>query len=152
MLINRLMNHPAFYRNPFAELEQMRQRVDQLAGNLFGAKARPFTAAGVYPAINLTEDKDTYFLRAELPGLKNEDIEINATGRSISIAGLKKIAAEGENARYHRREREAGRFSRVIDLPDHINTEKVEASLANGILTVRIPKAETAKPRQILIR
>lgn len=151
MLIRRILHHPALYRNPFNELEQMRQRMDLLAGNLFGAPGRATAGAGVFPAINLTEDKDAYFVRAELPGLKNEDLEIHATGKNISITGQKKIESVSENAKYHRKEREAGKFSRIINLPDHINTEKVEAGLANGILTIRIPKAEAVKPRQITI-
>jgi len=152
MLIRRIFNNPALYRNPFNELERMRRQMDMLAGNLFAGSPQQGVASGVYPALNLTEDKDKYYVRAELPGLKNEDLEIHATGKSISISGQKKIPPEDDNAKYHRREREAGRFSRIIDLPDSINTEKVEAGLANGILTITIPKAETAKPRQITIQ
>ena len=152
MLIRRIFNNPALYRNPFNELDQMRRRMDMLASNLFGGVPQQAGACGVYPALNLTEDKDKYYIRAELPGLKNEDLEIHATGKGISISGQKKIPPEDDNAKYHRREREAGRFSRIIDLPDSINTEKVEAGLANGILTITIPKAETAKPRQITIQ
>ncbi|MFZ2631882.1 MAG: Hsp20/alpha crystallin family protein [Desulfosalsimonadaceae bacterium] len=152
MLIRRIFNNPALYRNPFNELERMRRQMDALAGNLFSGAPQTATACGVYPALNVTEDKDKYYIRAELPGLKNEDLDIQATGRSISISGQKKITSEDDNAKYHRREREAGRFSRIIDLPDNINTEKVEAGLANGVLTITIPKAETAKPRQITIQ
>jgi len=152
MLIRRIFNNPALYRNPFNELERMRRQMDALAGNMFSGAPQQATASGVYPALNVTEDKDKYFIRAELPGLKQEDLDIQATGKSISISGQKTIAPEDETAKYHRREREAGKFSRIIDLPDNINTEKVEASLANGILTITIPKAEIAKPRQITIR
>ena len=64
----------------------------------------------------------------------------------------RKIGDEDTNARYHRREREAGRFSRILELPGDINSEKVDASLANGILTIAVAKAEVAKPRQITIK
>lgn len=152
MLIRRIFNNPALYRNPFNELERMRRQMDALTGSMFGGAPQQALASGVYPALNVTEDKDNYYIRAELPGLKNDDLDIQATGKSISISGQKKIAPEDDNAKYHRREREAGRFSRIIDLPDNINAEKVEAGLANGILTITIPKAETAKPRQITIQ
>jgi HSP20 family protein len=152
MLIRRIFNNPALYRNPFNELERMRRQMDLLAGSMFGGAPQQAAASGVYPALNVTEDKDKYYIRAELPGLKNEDLDIQATGKSISISGQKKIAPEDDNAKYHRREREAGRFSRIIDLPDNIDTEKVEAGLANGILTITIPKAEAVKPKQITIR
>ena len=152
MLIRRIFNNPALYRNPFNELERMRRQMDMLAGNLFTGSPQQTVASGVYPALNLTEDKDKYYIRAELPGLKNEDLDIQATGKSISISGQKKIPPEDDNAKYHRREREAGKFSRIIDLPDNIDTEKVEAGLASGILTITIPKAEAVKPKQITIR
>ncbi len=152
MLIRRIFNNPALYRNPFNELERMRRQMDMLAGNLFTGSPQQTVAPGVYPALNLTEDKDKYYIRAELPGLKNEDLDIQATGKSISISGQKKIPPEDDNAKYHRREREAGKFSRIIDLPDNIDTEKVEAGLASGILTITIPKAEAVKPKQITIR
>jgi len=152
MLIRRIFNNPALYRNPFNELERMRRHMDLLAGSVFAGTPQQSGACGVYPALNVTEDKDKYYIRAELPGLKNEDLDIQATGKSISISGQKKIPPEDDNAKYHRREREAGRFSRIIDLPDNINTENVEAGLASGILTITIPKAETAKPRQITIQ
>jgi len=152
MLIRRIFNNPALYRNPFNELEQMRRRMDMMAGNLFGGVPQQAAASGVYPALNVTENKDTYYIRAELPGLKQEDLDIQATGKSISISGQKKIAPEDDNAKYHRREREAGKFSRIIDVADNIDTEKVEARLADGILTITIPKAETVKPRQITIQ
>ncbi|MDO9262633.1 MAG: Hsp20/alpha crystallin family protein [Desulfosalsimonadaceae bacterium] len=152
MLIRRIFNSPALYRNPFNELERIRRRMDMLTGNLFTGSPQQAGACGVYPALNVTEDKDKYYIRAELPGLKTEELDIQATGRSISISGQKKIAPEDDNAKYHRREREAGRFSRIIDLPDNIDTEKVEAGLASGILTITIPKAEAVKPKQITIR
>jgi HSP20 family protein len=102
--------------------------------------------------INLTEDKDSCFIRAELPGVKADELDIQATGNNIAISGERKIASETENARYHRREREAGTFSRMIGLPGDIDADRVEAKLENGILTVVIPKAEAAKPKQISVR
>ncbi len=108
-------------------------------------------SAGVYPLINLTEDRNNYYVRAELPGVKAEALDIQATANNIAISGERKIAAEGD-ARYHRREREAGSFSRMIGLPGDINSDKVDAKLENGVLTVVIAKAEAAKPKQITIK
>ena len=152
MLIRRFFDNPVSYRNPFAELDRMRREMDMLSGNLSRTGPRHVFSAGVFPAINLTEDKDNYYIRAELPGLKADELDIQATGKSITISGERKIAAENNNARYHRREREAGRFSRIIELPGDIDSEKVEAGLSNGILTIKISKAEIAKPRQINIK
>ena len=71
---------------------------------------------------------------------------------NLSISGERKIASEGDNVRYHRREREAGTFNRVVALPGEVDADKVEANHVNGVLTVVIPKAEAAKPKQITVR
>ncbi|MEN8692107.1 MAG: Hsp20/alpha crystallin family protein [Desulfobacterales bacterium] len=101
--------------------------------------------------MNLTEDKDHYYLRAELPGISAEDLDIQATGNNLSISGERKIEVEKDNVRYHRKEREEGKFSRAISLPGDIDADGVSASLTNGILKVSVPKAEKAKPKQISI-
>jgi HSP20 family protein len=108
-------------------------------------------AARVFPAINLTEDADNYYVRAELPGIKADALDIQTVGRNLTLSGERTIASEGEHVRYHRREREAGKFSRIIGLPGDINTDKVDAKLVNGLLTVTIAKADAAKPKQITI-
>jgi HSP20 family protein len=109
-------------------------------------------AAGVFPLINVTEDKDKYYVRAELPGLNAGELDIPVTGDSLSIAGERKLPVEDENAQYHRRERDAGSFSRILNLPAPINTANVEARSSDGVLTVILPKAEEAKPRQIAVK
>lgn len=134
----------------FDEFDRMRRQLDLLTGSLVGRPAS--RSAGVFPLLNLTEDKDHYYVRAELPGVKTENLEIHATGTTISIAGERKIPVENSNAKYHRREREAGKFSRVINLGKEINADKVEAELSNGILKVVLPKAEKAKPKQITVK
>jgi len=152
MIIRRPIYYPTTgFKSTFEELERMRQDMDRLFGGLGGRYTAPQTA-GVFPLVNLTEDKDGYYVRAELAGLKADELNISATGNTLSITGERKVADEGENVRYHRREREAGTFSRIISLPGEVNSDKVEASLKNGILTVYIPKAEAAKPRQITVK
>jgi len=138
------------FRSTFDELNQMRQQLERLFEGYPSPYQRP--RAGVFPLINLTEDQNNFYVRAELPGVKADELEIQATGNNLSITGERKIPAVAEDARYHRREREAGTFSRIIGMPADVNSEKVEASLENGILTVVIPKAEAAKPRQIAVK
>jgi HSP20 family protein len=124
----------------------MRQQLDQM----FDDTQSQRVSAGVFPLINLTEDKDNYYVRAELPGVKGDELDIQVTGNNLAISGERKIAAQ-EDARYHRREREAGKFSRIIALPGEVDTDKVEASLENGILSIVVSKAEIAKPKQISV-
>jgi HSP20 family protein len=118
---------------------------------MFDDAAPQSVGAGVFPLINLTEDKDKYYVRAELPGVKGDELDIQVTSNNLTVSGERKIAEEKEGARYHRREREAGSFSRIIGLPGDINPDKVDAKLANGILTVTVAKAEAAKPKQITV-
>ena len=152
MFIRRPIYYPTTgFRSAFEELDRMRQDMDRLFGGSGGRYPTP-QSAGVFPLINLTEDKDSYYVRAELPGLKADELNISATGNTLAITGERKVADEGKNVRYHRKEREAGTFSRIISLPGEVNSDKVEAGLNNGILTVHIPKAEAAKPRQITVK
>ena len=150
MIYRRLFNVPTWqFRSPFGELERMRQQMNRLLEET-RAPYQP-AQAGVFPLTNLSEDKDNYYVRAELPGVKGDQLDIQVTGNNLAISGERKIAAEEEGARYHRREREAGTFSRMIGLPGEVDTDKVDANLQNGILTVVVPKAEIAKPKQITI-
>jgi HSP20 family protein len=102
--------------------------------------------------VNVTESSDNYYVRAELPGVNSGHIDISVTGTSLSISGERKIPPEDEKANYHRREREAGKFSRMISLPGQIDTSKVEARCTDGVLSVVLPKSEAAKPKQITIK
>lgn len=130
---------PWSLRNTFNELDRINQMLSRRS------------TAGVFPLINLSEDSDNYYVRAELPGIDAGSIDITATGESLAISGERKIASEGSEVKYHRREREAGKFSRMFNLPTIIDSEKVTADFKNGILTITLPKAESAKPRKISI-
>lgn len=151
-MIFRRIHYPTFnLRSTFEELERMRTEMDRLFGQATGSILyRP--AAGVFPLINQTEDKDHFYVRAELPGVQAEELNISAAGKNLTISGERKIASRGDDVRYHRREREAGNFSRIIALPGDVDVDNVDASLANGVLTVTIPKAEEAKPRPITVK
>lgn len=151
MIYRSLHNWPHFrWKNPFEELNQMKRSMDRLLGQLssgFQSEAR----VGVFPLINLTETKDDYHIRAELPGVQSSELDIQATDKTVSISGERKIESEKNNVKYHRREREAGKFSRIITLPGDIDPAKVEAKLANGVLDLSIPKAEKTLPKKISV-
>jgi HSP20 family protein len=149
MIYRRFFGFPTWEnKSAFTELERLRRQMDRLFEGL------PYQrqASGVFPLVNLTEGRDGFFIRAELPGISSNDLEIQATANSVSIGGERKIPSENRDARYHRREREAGKFSRIISLPSEIDPDKVEASLTNGILKVVVPKAQASKPRQIAVK
>ena len=152
MTARRLFDFPGLgWRNPVAELERMQKQMDRLFGDRFLRSGWPGLHAGVFPSVNVSEDKNHYFIRAELPGIEAGDLDIQAAGSSVTISGERRIPTEGNNVRSHRREREAGQFSRVINLPEAADMDKVKANLANGVLTVEISKSEASKPRRISI-
>lgn len=151
MIYRRLFDFPAFGQpGPFREFDAMRRQFDRLL-NLYSNAPQPSAGAGVFPQLNVTENANKFFLRAELPGVRSDALDIQATGKTISISGERTIPKENANARYHRKEREAGKFSRVMAMPSDIDADRIEAKLENGILTVVVPKAEAAKPRQITV-
>ena len=152
MIIKRMFDFPHYgWRSAFDDLERMRRDMDRLIGQTSGRAYWP-AHAGVFPLVNVTEDKDHFYIRSEIPGMQSEEIDISATGRNLTISGERTIASEGENVKYHRREREDGKFSRVIVLPNDIEVGKIEAVYADGILDITIPKAEAAKPKKIAIQ
>lgn len=131
------------------DFDRLSKNLDLFGNQWFGQTKTH--RSGIFPAVNVTEDEDNYFIRAELPEVKSEDLDIQVTGNTVSISGERKIAAENEGAKYHRREREAGKFSRMISLSREIDTDKIDASLKNGILKVVLRKSEAAKPKKITV-
>jgi HSP20 family protein len=98
--------------------------------------------------VNIWQNENDVFAEAEVPGVKGEDLDISVVGNELTIKGNRQPAGD-ENTAYHRRERGAGAFARVIRLPVDVEADKVQASLRHGVLTLTLPKAEAAKPRKI---
>lgn len=137
--------------DPFRELEQLQRRMDRLFQNAFGQE-RPPWRAGVYPLVNLSEDRDHIYVRAELPGIRPEDLEITIQNHGLILRGERKIPPEEKQVNYQRRERESGFFRRVLALPSRVQTDKVEAICKDGILTIKLAKPEEVKPRKIQVK
>ena len=138
-------------RDPFSEVDRFRTELDKLY-DAFAGRRGIAPAAGVFPLLNVSEDKENLYVRAELPGIVPEEIEIATKESNLIIKGERKIAAEGGKVSYHRREREAGRFRRIISLPARVDADKVTAAFKHGVLTVTLPKAAEARPRQIEVK
>jgi HSP20 family protein len=139
------------FDNPFTDVEGTRRQLERFF-ETFNDRPVSRVGAGVFPAVNISEDANAYYLSAELPGVKSADLDLNLTANQVTLAGERKISQEAADARYHRREREAGRFSRAVALPGDIDPDNASAKLIDGILTVTIPKAEKARPRQISVQ
>ncbi len=149
MAVIRWQTGPGEFSEPASDFDRLRQRMEWLLDS-FGAPAPGFSSR-VFPSINITEDKDNYYLRAELPGVKSEDLDISVVEDHVSIRGERKIPLEKKEFNYHRRERQEGAFRRTIALPMEIDGDKVTAQMEKGILKVVLPKHERAKPRKIQI-
>jgi HSP20 family protein len=106
---------------------------------------------GWFPAVDVYEDKDSLLVKAELPGLKKEDIEISLHDGSLTLSGERKQEEKHEGAEVYRSERWVGRFHRSISLPCSVEADKIKATYNEGVLKVTLPKAEEAKPKQIAI-
>jgi HSP20 family protein len=137
--------------DPLRELEQLQHRMDRLFQNAFGVE-RSSWQVGVYPLVNISEDRDHLYVRAELPGVKAESLEITVQDNSLILRGERQIPTEEKQVNYHRREREAGFFRRVLTLPARIQADKVEATCKDGILTIKLAKPEEVKPRKIQVK
>jgi HSP20 family protein len=148
MAIIRLTERPGFM-NPWAEFERIRQGLDQLSQSMAGGDVLHGRAT-VFPPVNVYEDKEHIIIKAEIPGVTYEDLDISIEGETLSIQGVRE-KHEDEKISFHRREIERGSFSRAITLPTKIDPDNVFARLKNGILTITIGKAAEVKPRQITV-
>ncbi len=152
MLYRTIFNDPGRrFGASFSDLDEMRRRMDRFF-EAYGDRQRSRSDAGVFPAINIAENSEAYIVSAELPGVTSSDLELNVTANQLTLAGQRRISAEAEDARYHRREREAGRFSRAIALPGDVDPDGCKAKLVDGVLTITIFKAEKAKPKKISVQ
>lgn len=143
------------YRNGLHPIWQLRGEMDRLFGDFLGrANLLPAEAPSQreeFPPLNVWQRDDAVLVEAELPGVKSEDLEISVTGNELLLKGCRPDIEE-QNVAYHRRERIAGDFQRVLRLPAAIDSQKVEASLTDGVLLLTLPKAEAARPKKITVK
>lgn len=115
--------------------------------------SRPAESFGDWaPALDAFEDKDKYVVSVELPGIKKEDIHVTVHDGVLTISGERKSEKDVKEGTVHRTERYYGKFSRSVSLPSVVQTDKVAAAYKDGVLSVEIPKAEEAKPKQIEVK
>jgi HSP20 family protein len=134
----------------FGRLSDLRDEIDRLFDAPLTEWARtPSVFGGWTPAIDLVETKDHIIVRAELPGMKKEDIEVTLHEGALNLSGERKSEQQVEAQGVYRAERFFGRFHRVVTLPSPVAADQGKADYKDGILTVTLPKTEEAKPKQI---
>jgi len=134
---------------PFRELEEWDRRFDDLFGRPLWRL--PVEERGWMPAVDIFEKEDKFVVKAELPGMKEEDIHISVVGDTLSIRGEKKTEAEIKEEDYYRCERSYGSFYRSIPLPSTVDADKIEASFEDGVLEVVLPKSAKMKPKKVAV-
>jgi HSP20 family protein len=138
------------FRRPsiWQEMDQLQHEMNRLFNAT--SKGRVINSPN-YPAINIWTNEDGQLISAEMPGVHPDDIDIDVTGDALSISGERKPDDVAKEARYHRHERNYGAFSRTIQLPFMVDTNKVKANFKNGVLLISLPRAEADKPKKITI-
>ena len=151
MLLRRVWPSRPAFENPFAEFDQLRREMLRVLDAVAGNDGASGISAGVFPPMNVTQDDNNFYLRAEVPGISAKELSISALRDRVSISGKREIPQENDRVSYHRKERAEGAFSRTVTLPGEVAADRIEARCSDGILTLKLPKAEESKPRQIAV-
>lgn len=141
-----------FTPDPFDNVLRLQRALTRSLGHPSVGELTP-SGRGVFPALNIFEDKrgESIVVKAEVPGIDPSRLDVETFRDRLTIAGQREIAPPEERYRYHRRERRAGEFRRVFQLPFEVERDSGRASYEDGVLTIRLEKAEAAKPRSIKI-
>jgi len=141
-----LSEFPRLNFDPFVELRRMQSEMNRLFSGYSAATARDF------PPINIWLGENSVVLTAELPGVTHDDVNISLQEDVVTLEGKREPKAKQENASWQRRERAYGTFSRAVQLPFHVDADKVQARFNNGILELELQRLEADRPKKIQIR
>ena len=136
--------------NPSPELSSLQRQWDWMSDHAFGNRQAEGVDTSFAPAVDVAETDHTLEFYVEVPGLEKDQLDIRVVNETLVIGGERRFEQTGSDT-YHRIERAYGKFQRLFSLPTAVDTEKVKATLKNGVLHVVLAKSESAKPRQIQI-
>jgi len=151
--MNLVTRKPAW--DPFQELNELQNRLATLFGRTAvrpGNGEETITTADWAPVVDITEDDKEYLVKAELPGLKRDEVKVTVEEGVLAISGERKVEKEEKNRKYHRIERAYGSFVRTFALPDEVDPAKVNAEFKDGVLNVHLTKSPKAQPKTIAIQ
>jgi HSP20 family protein len=142
--------------DPFRELDDLQSRLSTLLGRASirknGGQDETLTVAEWAPLVDIVEDENEYRIKAELPEVKKEDVKVTVQDDVLTISGERTFEKEENGKKYRRVERAYGSFARSFTLPEDADGTKVAAGFKDGVLTVRLPKSEKAKPKSIEVK
>ena len=138
--------------DPFRELSSLQNRVNSLFQDYGRSTQEELTTSGSFvPAVDVYEDEHTVVLKLEVPGVKQEDLDVQVENQTLTVRGQRAFEKEEKEENFQRIERRYGSFSRSFTLPPTISTESVKADYENGVLKIELAKREEAKPKQIKV-
>ncbi|HTT75438.1 MAG TPA: Hsp20/alpha crystallin family protein [Candidatus Binataceae bacterium] len=138
------------FNDSFGPLLSLQEELERFMRN--PAFAMGPSGFGAYPPVNIFESPEAAMIVAEIPGLDTAKLNVTGTGNTLAISGEREFKPDGKGLGYHRRELGEGKFSRSIHLPEDYETGRAEARYEAGLLIIRVPRAEHAKPRQITVQ
>jgi len=141
------------WRDPFGELDSIHERMNRLFEEAFApSRSREETWAGTWePAVDIYESDDAIVVTAELPGVEKDQVSVEVKDGVLTLRGERKFERDVKEESYHRVERAYGTFHRSFTVPPGVDPEKVQASMKDGVLAIRLEKREEAKPKQIAV-
>lgn len=150
MIVRQLRPWSVAWNTPTNSFGQMRRDMESLLERLTGAAGEGSTA-GVFPPMNVSEDRDHYYVRALIPGVDAAKLDVSVVHQTIAVSGTRQ-SPEEQGVSYHRKERAEGAFSRSVTLPESFDGARVDAKYVDGVLTLTLPKHEAAKPRRVTVQ
>ena len=142
--------------DPFRELDELQTRLSTMFGRApvkkDGGKQEALTVAEWAPLVDIVEDDKEYLIKAEIPGIKKEEIKVGVQDDVLTISGERKYEKEEKDKKFHRVERAYGSFARSFTLPEDSDGDKINAEFKDGILNVRLPKTAKVKPKHVEVK
>lgn len=139
--------------NPARSIFSLKSDMDRLFDDFFSDRSSQLQSyADLTPIVDVEETEQEFLISAEIPGIKKDDIKITFENNYLTISGEKKAKKEVKEENYHHSERSYGKFSRTIAIPSGVMLDKIEAEYDQGVLNIKIPKSEEAKPKQIEVK
>jgi len=134
----------------FSQFDRMQREMERLLSP-YRSSVSGSSTSGIYPPINLYDNGESFVVRAEIPGVDPNKLDLSVTGNTLTLRGERKQPEVEKGWNYHRQERDYGEFRRALTLPEMVDGTKVQASFKNGILEILLPRAEQAKQRKIQV-
>jgi HSP20 family protein len=139
-------------RDPFREMVTLRSAMDRMFDSAFLGEDGDWPTFVDSLPLDVAETEDEYVVKASIPGIKPDDLEITYSGKTLTIKGEFKAEEEREDVHFHLRERRYGAFARSLALPAAVKSDAIEAKYESGVLTLKLPKSEEVKPKKIAVR